>query len=104
MVSQKSKELSQEFKAAVNKEIDYSGEHPEHYRLKNKDLRQSLVRRFPYAIFYLVEENQKRVIILGLLHTSRNPEIIRKSSSFSYLKLEVSILIFLYIKFQLDPL
>lgn len=61
MVSQKSKELSQEFKAAVNKEIDYIGEHPEHYQLKYKELRQSLVRRFPYAIFYLVEENQNEL-------------------------------------------
>ncbi|WP_236636836.1 type II toxin-antitoxin system RelE/ParE family toxin [Sinomicrobium soli] len=70
--------MAEDFKAEVDKEIDYIGEYPEHYQRKYKELRQSLVTRFPYAIFYLVEEEQKRIIIFGVLHTSRNPEIIRK--------------------------
>jgi toxin ParE1/3/4 len=70
--------LGDEFKEEVNKEIDYIGQHPEHYQCKYKELRQSLVKRFPYAIFYLVEKKKKRVIVFGLLHTRRNPEIIRK--------------------------
>ena len=72
------KSLGEEFKEEVNKEIDYIGKHPEHYQLKYKELWQSLVARFPYAIFYLVEEKKKQVIVFGLLHTRRNPEIIRK--------------------------
>lgn len=74
----KSETLAKEFKIEVDKEIDYIGGYPEHYQQKYKALRQSLVTRFPYAIFYLVEEEQKRVIIFGVLHTSRNPEIVRK--------------------------
>ena len=75
---EKSETLAQEFKTEVNKEIEYIGEYPEHYQRKYKELRQSLVTRFPYAIFYLVEEEQKRVIVFGVLHTSRDPEIVRK--------------------------
>lgn len=74
----KSELLAQEFKEEVDKEINYIGHYPEHYQLKYKELRQSLVTRFPYAIFYLVEEEIKRIIVFGVLHTSRNPEIIRK--------------------------
>ena len=70
--------LAEEFKIEVNKEIDYIGEYPEHYQRKYKELRQSLVTRFPYAIFYLVEEEQKRIIVFGVLHTRRNPKIVRK--------------------------
>lgn len=70
--------LGEEFKLQVNKEIDYIGEFPEHYQRKYKELRQSLVKRFPYAIFYLVEEEKKQVVIFGVLHTSRDPEMIRK--------------------------
>lgn len=70
--------LAKEFKIEVDKEIDYIGEHPEHYQIKYKELRQSSVTRFPYGIFYLVEEEQKRIIVFGVLHTSRNPEIVRK--------------------------
>ncbi|PCI33316.1 MAG: plasmid stabilization protein [Flavobacteriaceae bacterium] len=69
--------LAKEFKIEVDKEIDYIGEYPEHYQRKYKEFRQSLVTRFPYAIFYLVEEEQQRVVIFGVLHTSRNPEIVR---------------------------
>jgi plasmid stabilization system protein ParE len=71
-------ELGEEFKAEVNKEIDYIGEYPEHYQRKHKELRQSLVTRFPYAIFYLVEASAKRIVIFGILHTRRNPELARK--------------------------
>lgn len=71
------KGLGEEFKQEVNKEIDYIGEYPEHYQRKYKELRQSLVTRFPYAIFYLVEEEKKRIVIFGVLHTRRNPEIAR---------------------------
>ncbi|MDP2058224.1 MAG: type II toxin-antitoxin system RelE/ParE family toxin [Flavobacteriaceae bacterium] len=62
---EKSETLAQEFKTEVNKEIDYIGEYPEHYQRKYKELRQSLVTRFPYAIFYLVEEEQKRIVVLA---------------------------------------
>lgn len=73
--------LAEEFKAEVNKEIEYIGEYPEHYQRKHKELRQSLVTRFPYAIFYLVDEEQKRIIVFGVLHIHRNPEIVRKRIS-----------------------
>ena len=71
-------ELGEEFKAEVHKEIDYIRKYPEHYPRKYKELRQSLVTRFPYAIFYLVEKSQKQIVVFGVLHTRRNPEIIRK--------------------------
>ena len=76
--NKKKEVLGEEFKIEVDKEIDYIGRSPEHYQRKYKELRQSLVPRFPYAIFYQVEEEYKRVIIFGVLHTSRNPEIVRR--------------------------
>jgi plasmid stabilization system protein ParE len=70
--------LGEEFKTEVNKEINYIGQFPEHYQRHYKELRQSLIKRFPYAVFYLVEEEKKRVVVVGILHTSRDPENIRK--------------------------
>lgn len=77
----KSEILAIEFKTEVNKEIDYITKYPEHYQRKYKELRQSLVTRFPYAIFYLVEEEQNKIIVFGILHTSRNPKIVQKRIS-----------------------
>ena len=70
--------LGEEFKAEVNKEIDYISYYPRHYQTKFKDLRQSLVSRFPYAIFYSIDEEGKRIIIFGILFTGRNPRIIKE--------------------------
>ena len=74
---EKNELLAEEFKQEVNKEINYIGQNPQHYQRKYKELRQSLVTRFPYAIFYQVEESKKKVIVFGILHTSRDPEIAR---------------------------
>ncbi len=70
--------LAEDFKIAVNNEIDYISKFPNHYQIKYKDLRQSLVIRFPYAIYYLVNEEQKLIVVLGILHTKRNPNVIKK--------------------------
>lgn len=71
-------DLAKDFKKRVDEEIDYIGNYPEHYQRKYKELRQSLVSRFPYAIFYRFEKEENLIIIFGVLHTSRNPELARK--------------------------
>ncbi|MGI0107716.1 type II toxin-antitoxin system RelE/ParE family toxin [Salinimicrobium sp. WS361] len=76
--SERKEELGEEFKCEVNKEIDSIGKSPLQYPRKYKELRQSMIRRFPYSIFFLVEEEKNQIIIIGVLHSSRNPEIIRR--------------------------
>ncbi|TZF84869.1 type II toxin-antitoxin system RelE/ParE family toxin [Pedobacter sp. BS3] len=71
-------ELGEEFKQEVNKEIDRIGTYPLHYQTKYKEIRVSYVTRFPYGIFYFIEEDKKQIIIIGVLHTKRNPNIIQK--------------------------
>ena len=39
------------------------------------NVRRALVRRFPYAMLFAVEEN--RILIYAVFHTSRNPIIWR---------------------------
>lgn len=67
---EKSPDLAQEFKTEVNNEIDYLGKNPHHFQKRYKTLRQALINRFPYFIFYLVEERRKRVVVFGVLHTT----------------------------------
>ena len=70
-------DLALDFKVEINKELDYIRLNPTHYQKKHKHLRQSKVIRFPYCIFYLVHVKHKAVIVLGVLHTSRNPKIAK---------------------------
>ena len=37
--------------------------------------RRCLIRRFPYAIYYIIKKNE--IIVLGLFHCARNPQTIR---------------------------
>ena len=71
-------DLGEEFKQEVNKEIDYIGKYPLHYQTKYKEVRVSYVTRFPYGIFYFIEEDKKQIVIIGVLHTKRNPNIIQR--------------------------
>ena len=75
---EKGEKLAGDFKTAIHKEINYIAKHPEQSPRKYKELRQSLVKHFPYAIFYLIEKESNRIVILGVLHTRRNPEIIQR--------------------------
>jgi hypothetical protein len=39
-----------------------------------QDFRRRLLRRFPYAIYFMIEN--KQVIVFGLFHCARNPQDI----------------------------
>ncbi|MFP9113418.1 type II toxin-antitoxin system RelE/ParE family toxin [Flavobacterium sp. RHBU_3] len=68
--------LGDEFKTEINSEIERLSNNPEHYQIYFKELRQTVVKRFPYSIFFITDENLKQVIIFGVLHNSRNPRVI----------------------------
>lgn len=40
-----------------------------------KNFRRKLLRRFPYSIYYLIQDNM--ITVIGLFHTARNPGRIR---------------------------
>ena len=44
---------------------------PETYPVVYNSIRRCLIRRFPYAIFYLVEPS--KIIIIAVFHIRRNP-------------------------------
>ena len=46
---------------------------PLQYQLIHRELRRALVRRFPYSIFYLLEENH--IIVTAVLHARSNPAV-----------------------------
>ncbi len=39
------------------------------------DFRRRLLRRFPYAVYFFIEEDQ--IIVAGLFHSARDPNTIR---------------------------
>jgi hypothetical protein len=43
------------------------------YQIKYDNVRCFLVKPFPYIIHFIVDENDRKVIILAIIHTSANP-------------------------------
>lgn len=52
---------------------------PNVYPRVHKKVRRALTRRFPFAVFFLAEN--KRVVVLSVLHVKRNPRIWKRRTS-----------------------
>jgi hypothetical protein len=51
---------------------------PLHYSIRFNNLRAATVSNFPFLIYYKVIEKESSIIIVGVLHTSRNQKQILK--------------------------
>ena len=45
-----------------------------HFSIRYKNIRSLRIRRFPYSLFYVVNEKQKVIRILSCFHHKRNPK------------------------------
>lgn len=68
--------LAEQFTSAVDQAITSAAENPLAFQLLHRSLRRVLLRRFPYALFFIVE--QTRIIVIGVLHQSRDPRIAQR--------------------------
>jgi Plasmid stabilisation system protein. len=64
--------LGEEFLSSVDACMEGIRRLPEMYPLVHENYRRSLIRRFPYAVFY--EYAQSTVTAYAVFHTSRDPE------------------------------
>jgi len=67
--------LEKEFRATVEEYFQRILENPEWFPKVRGEVRRAVVRRFPFAIHFLVETD--RIVILSVFHTSRNPEQLK---------------------------
>ena len=65
-------ELAHRFAAAVVDTVERIAEGPLHYAIVEKGRRRAGVRRFPYGLFFLVEET--RIVVIACFHGRRHPK------------------------------
>jgi plasmid stabilization system protein ParE len=64
--------LGEDFLAALNAIRDRIVEHPEAFPVLHRKTRRALIpRRFPYGIFYRIDEDA--IIIVACMHAKRDP-------------------------------
>jgi plasmid stabilization system protein ParE len=64
--------LGEDFLSSVEACLDAVCRMPTRFATFQENYRRALVRRFPYAVFF--EYSEGKVIIYGIIHTSRNPD------------------------------
>lgn len=64
-------DLGLEFLTILYETFQYLTENPRLFPVTYKDLHRVLMRRFPFAIFYKIEDHF--VIVIAVFHASRNP-------------------------------
>jgi plasmid stabilization system protein ParE len=65
------KGLGGDFKYCIEETINKLKQTPQTYPTVHKNIRRAFIRRFPFGIFYLVENNS--IIVLAILHPRRDP-------------------------------
>ena len=60
--------FSQELRATYARILD----RPLGYQVLRSGVRRATMRRFPYAVFYVLEDDI--ILVTAVVHTSRNPE------------------------------
>jgi toxin ParE1/3/4 len=65
-------ELGTRFLLAVDETVEAISTQPLRFAVVDQDRRRAGVHRFPYGIFFLVEES--RVVVIACFHGKRNPE------------------------------
>lgn len=63
--------LGLDFKLCVDDALSKLKKQPSFYKKIHYDIRRIVIKRFPFGIFYLINNNS--VIILAVLHARRDP-------------------------------
>ncbi|MGA2237392.1 MAG: type II toxin-antitoxin system RelE/ParE family toxin [Terriglobales bacterium] len=64
-------ELGERFALAVEATVEAMAEHPVQFPVVYRSRRRAGVRRFPYGIFFEVQEH--RIVVIACFHGKRNP-------------------------------
>ena len=64
--------LGRDFSTAVEREIERIASSPNQFARVKKEIRRAVLRRFPYSIYFVVEDPQ--VVVLAVFHAKRAPQ------------------------------
>lgn len=63
--------LGSDFLAVVERALESIQDNPLRFPVIYRNVRRALVKRFPFGIFFMTEE--ERVVVLAVMHTARDP-------------------------------
>jgi plasmid stabilization system protein ParE len=67
--------LGKRFTEQVREKVSFIKTTPKACNIRYDNVRTAVLNVFPFMIHYLIDKDNKTVIVLAVLHTSRTPEI-----------------------------
>jgi plasmid stabilization system protein ParE len=64
--------LGGRFRAEIEKVVERIANNPERYAVVYKSLRRARLQRFPYALFFSIED--KELMVVACFHSKRDPK------------------------------
>jgi len=64
--------LGNDFLDEVQNALRKMSENPYLYPIVHRNTRRTLIRRFPFAIYYLIEQDS--LVVIAVMHGSRHPK------------------------------
>ena len=66
--------LGNQFYAQLTDKLEKLKENPKLWSVRYDEVHCVIVNVFPYLIHYIIEESEKKVVVLGVFHTSKDPD------------------------------
>jgi plasmid stabilization system protein ParE len=70
--NQQQKGLGLRFLKEVNSRVATIGKQPKSFQIRYREVRIALLKKFPYTIHYLLDEESKQIIILAVFHHDKD--------------------------------
>lgn len=70
--------LGFEFYNDLIQKLSLVSSNPLHYSTRVKNVRATNLKNYPFLIYFKIDNQNSLIVILGVLHTSRDPKLIAK--------------------------
>ena len=68
--------LGEEFLLCLDAVIESIARQPDLYAVVHRTARRTLTRRFPYGVFFTIEQDV--IVVLAVMHCRRNPDVWKR--------------------------
>src|SRR5271163_1912337 len=66
--------LAKQFLLRIREAKTFIVRSPLGFQVKYKNVRTLLLKQFPYHIHYIINDDKKQIIIIGVIHAYKNPQ------------------------------
>ena len=67
--------LGREYLLCIQAMLSTIQRNPQLFSILYRNVRRALIRRFPYGIFFFIDDERRRIVVVGVLHARRSPHI-----------------------------